>query len=72
MDKEGGFSISKPWIQMNDKMGTINVETQIEDKSSIWNQVKSLSRLESPMKHLSMAHLNLSIIVMDFLYMKEL
>ncbi len=40
--KEGGFSISKPWIQMNDKMGTINVETQIEDKSSIWNQVKEL------------------------------
>ncbi len=50
---EGGFSISKPWIQMNDLMGDINVENQMNDPKSIWNQTKTLIKLRKSNESLS-------------------
>lgn len=42
---EGGFSLTKPWIQMNDRMNNINVEDQKKDQNSIWNQTKTLIQI---------------------------
>jgi len=40
--KDGGFSDSKPWIQMNALMGEINIDRQMKDDNSIWHHTKKL------------------------------
>jgi oligo-1,6-glucosidase len=39
------FNHSKHWIQMNDRMGEINVEDEMRNSDSIWHQTKELIKL---------------------------
>ncbi|MBN2300280.1 MAG: alpha-glucosidase [Acholeplasmataceae bacterium] len=56
--RQGGFSISKPWIQMNTRMKEINVQSQMEDQTSIWHQTRTLISLRKSYSSFSYGSFN--------------
>lgn len=70
----GGFTIGKPWIKVNENYKEINVQNQINDKNSIYNHYKNLISLKKNSKTLT--HGKFKLVLEDdrhvFAYLREL
>ena len=55
---DGGFSMGKPWIQMNQRMGNENVTDQMKNPHSIWSQTRSLIQIRKEYPELSYGDFN--------------
>ena len=70
----GGFTIGKPWIKINENYKEINVQNQINDKNSIYNHYKNLISLKKNSKTLT--HGKFKLVLEDdrhvFAYLREL
>lgn len=70
----GGFTIGKPCIKVNENYKEINVQNQINDKNSIYNHYKNLISLKKNSKTLT--HGKFKLVLEDdrhvFAYLREL